>query len=481
MLKNYFFLFLLTINCSLLFAQQSHKLGLLLDDEAYQNTPMKARNVAFQDVVSEQNEASLKQFTPVVENQKGYGTCVGWSTAYYGRTILHARRNNLTDRSEITSNAFSPVFTYLNSNVDDDYNCQGGAYIGKALKTMVELGSPYFEEYNVLCDMDIPEELLKSAEINKIKDYTRLYGKDESNIVKIETVKRSILNGNPVIIGFMVQNSFYSAKNVYEPDASEFIGGHAMCVVGYDDNKYGGSFEIINSWGKNWGNDGYIWVRYDDFAQFTRYAYEMVPHKKIIKKEKKLLAGEIGLKLFDGSSMLVNQGSGDYKKTVLGWQDVVVDDTKQSIGDYVTQNAYPQNTRYRMYAEVNKPAYVYVVGADSNGESGVLFPHKKTISPYIAYENTSVIVPGERYWFRLNTDVESDYSIVIFSENKIDINEAKQRLDNMEGNIIDKLYVIFQDDLIDKGNIKLNREKMGFQAEYNDGSMALMVLDIRRS
>lgn len=481
MFKKVIFSFLLIIPHVFLFAQQPHQLGMLLDDEAYQNTPMKARNVAFQDVVSEQAEASLRQFAPLVENQKGYGTCVGWSSAYYGRTILNARRNNLTNKSEITSQAFSPVFTYLNSNVDDDYNCQGGAYISRALKTMVELGTPYFEDYNVLCDTEVPAELMKAAESNKIKDYTRLYGQDEPNIVKIEAVKRAIINGNPVIIGFMVQNSFYAAQNVFEPDDSEFVGGHAMCVVGYDDNKYGGSFEIINSWGQNWGNDGYIWVRYDDFAQFTRYAFEMVPHKKRITKEKKLLSGEIGLKLYDGSSMKVNQGTGDYKKTVLGWQDVVVDESKQSIGDYATQEKYPANTRYRMYAQVNKPAYVYVVGADSNGESGVLFPHKETISPYIAYENTSVIVPGERYWFRLNRDVESDYSIVIFSENKIDINEAKQRLDTMEGNLIDKLYVIFQDELIDKKHITLNPEKMRFEAEYTDGSMALMVLDIRRS
>ena len=72
---------------------------------------MKARNVAFQDVLSEQNSTSLKDFVPVIKNQGGYGTCVGWSTAYYGRTILNARIENLTDVENISKSAFSPVFT----------------------------------------------------------------------------------------------------------------------------------------------------------------------------------------------------------------------------------------------------------------------------------------------------------------------------------------------------------------------------------
>lgn len=464
----------------ILTSQNRPSTGLLFDDDAYDKVPLKARNVAFQDVVSEQTSTSLSKFLPEIKSQKQYGTCAGWSSAYYGRTILNARINNLTDIDEITAQAFSPVFTYLNANVDDDYNCQGGAFISKAMQTMVEKGSPFFKDYNVLCDTEIPDSIEELAKENKIKGFTRLFFDEDENIVRIEAVKRSLLNGNPVIIGFQVQNSFFTAKTVFEPDGGAYTGGHAMCVVGYDDDKYGGSFEIVNSWGKDWGNNGLIWMRYDDFATHTKYAYEMIPAKKQQKSEKKLLAGSLDLKLYDGSTIKVSKGSGTYNKSVLGWQDVVMDSESESIGDYATTNEYPINTRYRMYAKVNKPAYVYVIGADSNGDSGVLFPHKEDISPYIAYENTSVIVPGEKYWFRLNSDVASDYSIVIFSEDEVDINEAKQRLDAMEGELLDKLYIIFKDELISKDEVKLAEDEMGFTSSYDNGSMALMVLDIKR-
>ena len=35
-----------------------------------------------------------------------------------------------------------------------------------------------------------------------------------------------------------------------------------MTIIGYDDNKYGGSFEIMNSWGTDRGENGFYWVPY---------------------------------------------------------------------------------------------------------------------------------------------------------------------------------------------------------------------------
>jgi hypothetical protein len=133
-----------------------------------------------------------------------------------------------------------------------------------------------------------------------------------------------------------------------------------------------------------------------------------------------------------------------------------------------------------MYTKVNKPAYVYVIGFDSNGDGGVLFPHKEGISPYINYEGSSVVMPTISGWFRMSGDVSSDYSIVIFSEEKIDINEVKKKVDEMDGELLDKLYIIFKDDLIDKEAVTLNEESMGFKAEYDKGTMAMMILDIKR-
>ena len=37
----------------------------------------------------------------------------------------------------------------------------------------------------------------------------------------------------------------------------------------YDNYKYGGAFLIQNSYGKDWGNNGRIWIRYDDYFKYA--------------------------------------------------------------------------------------------------------------------------------------------------------------------------------------------------------------------
>ena len=39
-----------------------------------------------------------------------------------------------------------------------------------------------------------------------------------------------------------------------------------MTIIGYDDYKFGGSFEIMNSWGTDFGENGFLWIPYDKFC-----------------------------------------------------------------------------------------------------------------------------------------------------------------------------------------------------------------------
>ena len=58
------------------------------------------------------------------------------------------------------------------------------------------------------------------------------------------------------------------------------MGGHAMCVIGYDDRKFGGAFQIMNSGTPQWGKDGVAWVRYGDFKNYVKEAYGVDPLPK---------------------------------------------------------------------------------------------------------------------------------------------------------------------------------------------------------
>jgi C1A family cysteine protease len=72
----------------------------------------------------------------------------------------------------------------------------------------------------------------------------------------------------PIIFGFMVYSSFISssvAKTglVTMPDlkTERLQGGHAMNIIGYDDDKK--LFICANSWGVGWGDKGFCYMPYE--------------------------------------------------------------------------------------------------------------------------------------------------------------------------------------------------------------------------
>lgn len=74
----------------------------------------------------------------------------------------------------------------------------------------------------------------------------------------INGIKQVLLTKTPLVMGIMVYESFENESVsrtgiIPFPNKSteQVMGGHAVTVVGYDDNK--NSFLLLNSWGPNWG------------------------------------------------------------------------------------------------------------------------------------------------------------------------------------------------------------------------------------
>jgi C1A family cysteine protease len=90
-------------------------------------------------------------------------------------------------------------------------------------------------------------------------------------------VKTNLAASIPAMFGFTVYSSITQAnkdgKIPYPSKGEKIEGGHAIMAVGYDDglkikNKSSGSqttgaFLIRNSWGTEWGDEGYGWLPYE--------------------------------------------------------------------------------------------------------------------------------------------------------------------------------------------------------------------------
>lgn len=221
---------------------------------------------------------SLDVYTPPVLSQGPYGTCTAWACGYYARTIMYAREHNLSKADlDDNNNVFSPLDLFLSIDSRGD-NCRG-SWSGAAFEVMQKRGIATIATapYEDLGDCSWSPKPAWNAEAGnyKIDKYRKV---DHQNI---DAIKSYIQLGRPVQVSCLLgldfrwinDDSVFYTDDYSAPPAEH--GRHAMVVIGYDDDMgANGAFRIVNSWGTNWGDNGYFWVDYNFFVdKFVYSAY----------------------------------------------------------------------------------------------------------------------------------------------------------------------------------------------------------------
>jgi C1A family cysteine protease len=144
---------------------------------------------------------------------------------------------------------------------------------------MRDIGKAMFN-CGICPELDFPYDVTKFAEKpSQIEDLDALKYKigHYTSVPDIDGIRQVLaLKQQPVMTGIDVYASFESADvaktgKVPIPKMSERkLGGHAVCIVGYDDTKKW--FILANSWGETWGDKGYFYLPYDFFVK--QYAYD---------------------------------------------------------------------------------------------------------------------------------------------------------------------------------------------------------------
>lgn len=245
---------------------------------------------------------SLLKYAPARGNQGAQGSCVAWSCAYSAQTILTAAATG-QNPDQIR---FSPSYLYNQIRLD---GCQG-SYIQRAMETMSANGGVPLAQYPYTdqdCEREPGSADLQVGRQNLIHGFTRITNGDNINEISVRGIKEHLSKNAPVAIGMMVGQSFMQnmmGQELWEPQGSDEsgmgMGGHAMTVIGYDDRKFGGAFQIMNSWGPEWGENGVAWVRYGDFQNYAREAYGIDPLPKRSEVANIPLECNIGLINNDG-------------------------------------------------------------------------------------------------------------------------------------------------------------------------------------
>ena len=160
----------------------------------------------------------------------------------------------------------SRLFIYYNERVlENSVNSDSGAEIRDGIKVVNGIG--YCNEkvlpYTIAKFKTQPSQKCYSdASKHKIMSYERV-SRD------LDAFKTCLADGNPVIFGFSVYESFESKETsttgvVTIPTKYEDqLGGHAVLMVGYTEK---GDFICRNSWGDSWGDKGYFYMPAEYFT-----------------------------------------------------------------------------------------------------------------------------------------------------------------------------------------------------------------------
>lgn len=187
-----------------------------------------------------------------VRHQGGCGSCVSFGTT----AALEAHYRIQTNQSTPLDLAEASLFFVANRQCNrDDPNY--GWWIPGALDGAAEEGICFEENYPyrpVNQAADIPNGTVHTLKIR---------GYDSSS--DTEQMKRWLVEDGPLVTDFTVYDDFYAffkaGNGVYRHLTDAVVGGHAVCVIGYDNAH--GAWICKNSWGSHTAHpDGCFLIGY---------------------------------------------------------------------------------------------------------------------------------------------------------------------------------------------------------------------------
>jgi len=224
-------------------------------------------------------------YLPPVDSQGAQGSCTAWAVGYYFKSYQENKEADRTDAAARAdaSNICSPAFLYNLIHAEGD----NGSYFGDAFNVLNTLGCcslekmPYDDsDYTTWPSTEAFKDAMQRKTIEPTNGYDFNYIALESD-ADLDQVKQLLLNGYVVVFGIDVYDNYYNISdynNIYAlaDKTGTNYGGHAQCIVGFDDDldtpDGKGAFKVVNSWGTNWGDNGFYWITYEAIKDGSDYS-----------------------------------------------------------------------------------------------------------------------------------------------------------------------------------------------------------------
>lgn len=203
---------------------------------------------------------------PDPHGQGKIGSCYAWSLGYGVKSFHEAVEQGWEPTGD--DHRFSPSYIYNQRANRPD----GGMAVEDGLRVVMETGAvpwsrmPY-EENDEAAEPDAA--LMAEGQAMQASGFMLV------DPVTPDNIKLALASDLPVVLLMNTDTNFceirgnavmthYDADEVKQRHENGEGTGHAICAVGYDDEKH--AVRILNSWGDDWADQGYAWIDYDLFV-----------------------------------------------------------------------------------------------------------------------------------------------------------------------------------------------------------------------
>ncbi len=353
---------------------------------------------------------NYKKDMPPIESQAGIGSCTGWAVGYYLKSYQEYIENNKKPSFyDNDNNLCSPIYVYIEGLIrrygsksrvegDDGIPTSLACEVLKDKGALSMAKSPYPKEanYGPYYNQDKADEIIfkilkdwnegneRDRDKFKINSFNTIipFNDIESGKLELEPfytdehidkIKTVLTSDGPVIFSMAVLSSFEMVWNNPNDDTYDIIdfeknkaitGYHAIACVGYDDDKAGGAFKLMNSWGSEVKKDGCIWMTYDVAKIVLSEAYRV----NDIRRKNEPGPDEPIDDLLSLAIEIKPRGSSEYKSHTL--------DYNSETGFFELEHNFKVKDRFKLSLEIKEEYSVSFININPSGKMSKLFPEE---------------------------------------------------------------------------------------------------------
>ena len=229
-----------------------------------------------------------------VKSQDEFGNC--WAFAAIACCEAEAVKNHGAPLSTDLSELHLTYFAYNGErNTGDRVEAKQAFYENGGYP---ELSIFTFSNWIGLVDESVAQYSSLVANPNIKLDHSLMYGNVKYYINNVHNyslptdmtkVKEAIRTYGAVQTAYYSNDSYYNKTTYSHYCPQAYTSDHAVTIVGWDDTynkdnfkssarpQSNGAWLVKNSWGTDWGDDGYFWLSYEDKSVTTATAYDVTP------------------------------------------------------------------------------------------------------------------------------------------------------------------------------------------------------------